>query len=75
MNLILAERACLDGLDHKHALQNAAIDQRNADERLVGVFSGLMEVLEPRVVFGPLDGNGPHLLGNQARQTLVDSHA
>ena len=28
-----------DGLHHQNALQNAAIDQRNAEERLVGVLA------------------------------------
>ena len=74
-NFIFAEDAGLDGLHHQHALQNAAIDQRNAQERLVGLFAGLPEVLEPRMILDLRDRNRPHLFRHQARQPFVDRHA
>ena len=68
-------RAALDGLHDQHALQHASIDQRNAEERLVIVFASLVKIFESRMIFRLLDSNRAHLLGDQARQAFVDSHA
>ena len=73
-HFIFAKDAGLDGLHHQNALQHAAIDQRNAEERLVSIFAGFLEVLEAGMVFDLLHGDRTHLLGDQARQSFVDAH-
>ena len=74
-NLVFAKDARLLGLHHQHALQNAAIDQRNAQEGVVLLFARLPEVFEARMIAGVLHGHGQHLLGHQAGQALMQRHA
>ena len=74
-NFVLAEYARFDRLHHQHALQHAVIDQRDAQERLVGVFAGLAEILEARMPFHLLHGDRAHLLGHQAGQAFIQRHA
>src|SRR5208283_2121935 len=45
-NFIFREDARLRGLDHQYALQHAAIDERNSQERLVIILAGFAEVFE-----------------------------
>ena len=74
-HFVVAKDARLDGLHHQHALQNASIDQRNAQKRLVGIFARFAEILEARMVLDLLHGDRPHLFGNQTRQPFVQRHA
>ena len=70
-DFILAEEPGFHRLDHQHTLQNAAVDQRNAQERLVIVFPGFAEILESRMILGLLHGHRAHQLRHQAGQTFV----
>ena len=63
------------GLHDEHALQHAAVDDRHAEERLVGILAGLAEVLETRMRRRVLHDDGAHLLGDQTGQTFGDAHA
>ena len=67
--------AGFDGLHHQHALQNAAIDQRNAEKRLIVVLTGFAEILEAGMILGVLHGHRTHLLRHQAGETFVNGHA
>ena len=42
---------------------------------MVHLFAGLLEVLEAGMVADILDGDGQHLLGDQAGEALADGHA
>src|SRR5208282_1833944 len=53
-NLVFVEDARLDGLYDENTLQDAAIDQRNSEERLVAIFVGLFEMLEAGMAPRPL---------------------
>ena len=57
-DLSFAKDAGFFGLNDENALQNSAIDQRHAEEGLVVVFAGFLEVLEARMIAGILDGYG-----------------
>ena len=48
-HVVGAEGARLDRLHDEHALQQAAIDDRHAEERAVGILAGLGKVLEARM--------------------------
>jgi hypothetical protein len=43
-------------LNDEDTLQNASIDKRNSEERLIGIFAGLAKVLKARMVLRLLDG-------------------
>ena len=58
------ERARLDGLDDQHALQEPPIDQRHAQERVVGILARLAEILEARMLGRMLDDLRAHLLAD-----------
>src|SRR5215831_8909348 len=49
-DLIGAENACLNGLDHEHTLEDAPVDQRYTKEGLVGIFAGVPKILETRMI-------------------------
>ena len=74
-NLVFRKHSRFHRLHHQHALQHAAIDQRNAQEGLVGVFAGFAEILEARMILHLLHGHRTHLLGHQARQPFMQRHA
>ena len=65
-NLVFAENPGFDGLHYENALQNSAIDQRNTQERLVGILARIAEVLEAGMVFHLLYGDRPHQFCHQA---------
>ena len=73
-HLVAGEAPGLGGLDDEHALDHPLLDQRDAQEGVVGVLAGLAEVLEPRMLGGVLDHDRPELLGHEARQALVHPH-
>ena len=56
-------------------MQNAAIDERNSEERLVGVFTRFPEVFEARMILYLLYGHRPHLFRHKSRETFVYCHA
>ena len=74
-HFILAKDPGRDGLDHQDSLQNAAIDQGNAEEGLVCVFAGFTEVLEARMVLHLLHRDRTHSLRDQPGEAFMDSHA
>jgi hypothetical protein len=74
-NFILPKNPGIDGLDDEHALQNAPIDERNSEERLVGILTGFPKIFEARMVLHLLDCNRAHFLRHQAREPLMDRHA
>ncbi len=73
--ILLAELAHGGGLQHQHALQRAAVNQGNAQERLVGILAGFAKVLETGMLVDLLDRHRTHLLGDQADQALVQAQA
>ena len=74
-DFVLAKHARRDGLHHQHSLQHAAIDQGNAQERLVCVFAGFTEIFEAGMVSYLLHSHRSHSFRDQARQTFMQSHA
>ena len=69
-HVVLGEGARLDRLDDQHALEEPAVDQRDAEKRVVRIFAGLAEVLEARMAGGVGDDLRLHLLGDEAGQAL-----
>ena len=65
----------LDRLHDQNALHNAAIDERNAEERLVLIFAGFFEVFESRMRLHLLDRDRLHLLSYEAGQALMEAEA
>ena len=74
-NLVVAKHARILGLHNQNALQNAAIDQRNAEKRVVIFFAGFLEIFEARMIAHIVNGHGLHLLGNQAGEAFMQRHA
>ena len=62
-------------MDDENALQNAPIDERNSEERLVGLFTGFPKIFEARMVLHLLDCHRAHFLRHQAREPFMDRHA
>ena len=58
--------ACLDRLEHNHALQRTAVNKWDAQERLVSLFAGFGKVFEPRMVRRVVEGPRPHFLSNHS---------
>ncbi len=67
--------ASLDGLNHQDALQNAAVDHREAEERLIRIFTRLVKILEARMVLHLIHRDSADLFCNQPGQTLVKRQA
>ena len=74
-NLILREDSRLQGLHHQNALQHAAIDERNSQERVVIVLASLAEVLEARMILDLFHGHRADLFSDQAGQAFTHCHA
>jgi hypothetical protein len=74
-HFIPSEHARLDRLDDQHALQKSTVDQRHAQERVVGIFAGFAEILEARVPCRVRDDLRPQLLADQSHQALVEPHS
>ena len=70
-----AEGPRLDGLHHEHALQQAAVDERDAEERAIRILAGVLEVLEARMRRRVVHDQRPQLLGDEADQAFVEPHA
>jgi hypothetical protein len=75
MDFILSKYAGLNSLNDKNTLQNAAVNQRDSQKRLISVFARVTEILEPRMVSSLVNRHRPHLFRYQARKTFVESHA
>ena len=74
-DLVLAEGARVLGLHDEDTLQDSAVDQRHAEEGVVHLFAGLLEVLETGMVGDVRDGDRQHLLGDQAGEAFAERHA
>ncbi len=69
-NLIFRKDPRLHGLNHQNALQHAAIDQRNSQERLVSILAGFAEVLEARMGPDLFHRHRANLFRDQCRRVL-----
>ena len=74
-NFIFPKDTGRDGLHYQHALQHAAVDQRNAEKRLVSLFAGFAEIFEAWMFLYLLDRDRPHLFRDQTREAFVQPHA
>jgi len=62
-------------LNDENTLENASINERNTEERLVSILAGLTEIFEARMIPDLFNGNRTNLLGNESRETLMERHA
>ena len=69
------ERPRVDGLHHQHALQQAAVDERDAEERAIRILAGVLEVLEAWMRGRVVHDQRPQLLGDEADEAFVEPHA
>jgi hypothetical protein len=74
-DLALAEDPRLLGLDHEHALQNAAVDDGHAEKGVVFLFAGILEVLVAGMIAGVRNSDGKQLLGDETGETFIQRHA
>ena len=72
-DFIAAEHARVDRLDHQNALQDAALDDGYANERLVILFARFAEILEPRMQIDLAHRDGAHLFRHQTGQPFVQT--
>ena len=75
LDFVFAKGTRFDGLQDQNTLQHAAVNQRNAQKRLIGILPAFAEVLETRVILHLADVYRTDLLGHQTREALVHSHA
>ncbi len=68
------EQPRVDGLNDEDSLQETAIHDRHAQERAIRIFTGLGEVLEPRVPRRVGDELRRQLLGDESGQALGQPH-
>ena len=71
---VLREDARLHRLHDQHALQQAAIDHRDAEERVIRVFARLTEILEPRVRRRVFDDERAELLADESGEAFGEAH-
>ena len=74
-HVVLGEDARLDRLHDQHALQQAAIDDRHAEERAIRILAGLAEVLEARMRRRVGDDLRLQLFGDEAGEPFGEPHA
>jgi hypothetical protein len=74
-DFIFPKMTGLDRLDHENALQDASVDERDPEERLVRLFARFLEVFETGMASCSLDGYRKDLLGDQTREAFVDCHS
>ena len=70
-NLIFPENPRVFGLHHENTLENAAVDERHAQEGVVYLFARLLEVLEAGVIADVLNRHRHDVLGDQAGEALA----
>jgi hypothetical protein len=71
LDFLTAKGPRLDCLNNQDALENAALDKRNAKKRLVLIFARLAEVFETWMIPRSFHCDRPDLFRNEARKTLV----
>ena len=71
-DLVLPKDAGIDRLNDENTLENASINERNTEERLVSILAGLTEIFEARMIPDLFNGNRTNLLGNESRETLME---
>ena len=74
-DFFVAEGARLLGLHHQHALQDAAVDQRHAQKRVVLLFARVLEVFVAGMIAGVGQRHREQSFGHQAGEALVQRHA
>ena len=74
-DVLRLENARLNGLYHEHALKDAAVDQRNAQKRLVLFFARLAEKFESGMLAYLVHRDWANLLRHKARETFVQREA
>ena len=72
---VLAVRARLHRLQHQDALQQTAVDQRHAEERVIRVLTGFAEVLEARMARGVLHHLRHKCFADEAGEAFREPHA
>lgn len=75
LNLVLIKNTGFDRLNHQDSLENAAIDQGNAEKRMKGVLTGFLKVLESRMRRRLLHGDRTDRLGYKARESFSQRKA
>ena len=75
VNLFVMEDAGDDRLNGQNAMQQSLINQGNAEERPVSVFTRLAKVFEPGMTLHFLHGDGTHRLRYQPDQPFMSGHA
>ena len=75
VNFFFVKDARVDGLNDQNALQDAAVDERNSEKRLVGVFAGFTKIFKARMVVGLLNRDRTDLFCDEAGEALVNGHA
>ena len=73
-NFVVEKRPRGHRLNDENALQDAPINQRDSQERLIRLFAGLTEILEARMILDLLYGNRPHLFCNEPREAFMQAH-
>jgi hypothetical protein len=74
-HFIFAEIARFRGLNDQYALQDSAIDQRNAEKSFVAVFAGFAKIFESRMFLCVSERERSQLFGDQTRETFVQCHS
>jgi hypothetical protein len=62
-------------LHNENTLENATVDERHAQKRVIDLLPGFSEVLKTRVIPGVLHGYRHYLFRDQADEALVERHA
>ena len=75
LNFIFSKDSRLYRLHYENPLQNAAVDEGNAEEGLIRILTRFVKIFEARMIVRLLHGHGAHLLRHQASQAFVDGHA
>ena len=71
-NLIFRKDPRRHSLNHQNALQHAAINQGNSQERLVSILTRFAEVLEARMIPDLFNRHRADLFGDHADQSFID---
>jgi hypothetical protein len=74
-HVLLAEPAGFRRLHDEHALQDAAVRDRHAEKRAIGILARVLEILEPRMRARVLDDDRTNLLGDESDQPFGEPHA
>ncbi len=74
-DLCFGEDARLFGLHDEDALQDAAVNEGYAEKGVVGLFAGLLEVFEARMVCRVFDSDGLYLFGDESGESLIEREA